>query len=113
MPSYVGSGGITLSGCAKVRVTEAVTIKFPINGTFYNCAAARRGCLEAITIKRYHIVKNKASFNNTIVMYIDTLNGLWNEEDICTKAEAVAAALAQCNRKIELLAAAKRACLID
>lgn len=59
-------------------------------------AAQNKGKLEPVVIKKYKLL-----FNPKDVLYTDTLNGLWNEDHLCSKSEAVSLAIAY-NEKMAL-----------
>lgn len=110
---HTSGGGIKLGGCGAVRVADAIVIKFPIGGIFYNCKAARRGCIEAICVKSYKMTNSLKTGGLLVVIYVDTLNGLWNEDELCTKTQAVAAAEAYYTKQLAAIAFSLSQCPIS
>jgi len=49
--------------------------------SFYSLIKANRGILEKVVIKSQKLIKSKKTYNRFVVLYTDTLNGLWNESD--------------------------------
>ena len=84
--------------------------RFPIGGIFYNCKAARRGCLEAICIKKYKVYSGIKTGGAIRLMYVDTLNGLWNEDELCSKTQAIDSAKLFFDWQLTQIAAAIRKC---
>jgi hypothetical protein len=87
---YVGSGGVNVGGCATVKKTVFEVVKFAEGSTVFNVHAARRGKIETITIKYVRLINNKKTLGQTIHLYVDTLNGLWNENELVVEEDAQA-----------------------
>lgn len=85
---YVGSGGVKVGGCAKVTKTIFEFYKFGEGSTVFNIHKAEKGILEAITIKYIKLINSKKTLGKTVHLYVDTLNGLWNENELVDEAEA-------------------------
>lgn len=85
--NYIGTGGLTLSGCADFSITEKFFVTFGVGSIVYNCRkATQKGQLEKIAIK-------KVIINSTQETYIDTFNAIWDATELCTHEEALAAAI--------------------
>jgi hypothetical protein len=93
--SYVGGGSAHPEGAAPFGVEFFYTIRFAVGSTAYVCrAASRRGRLEPVVIKKFKLLANPSD-----VLYTDTLNGLWNEDELCTHGEAIQRAIAYYERQ--------------
>lgn len=101
--SYQMSGTINMSGCSPARKAVAVFIKYAIGTIVYNIHAAKKGILEKLAIKKYHIVQNKKTYGQAVVMYVDTLNGMWNESDLCLYNVAQSTALSYLQAKLDAI----------
>jgi hypothetical protein len=99
--SYVGSGGVRLLGCAAASAVPALDAKWALGTVLYNCAAARRGCLERVVLKRYRVFENFRTIR-AVVLYVDTNNWWWNEDELCTRDSALAAVAAYDARQAEI-----------
>jgi hypothetical protein len=85
----VGSGGITIRGCAATECLRRVVTQFNEGDVLFNVAKARRGILEKVVIKRVRRVTSSGSGAQRVALYEDTLNGLWNEYDLVVYEQAV------------------------
>jgi hypothetical protein len=92
MFEYTSGGGIGLGGCGGRRVTLYRHFRFGPGDTVYLCYRAIRGVLERVTIKRINIVQNERTAGQIIPLYVDTYNSIYNEDDLCTEAQAIAKA---------------------
>lgn len=92
MAVYIGTGGIRAAGCANARRRIKYILKFAEGSTAYLCYKAKKGVLESVVIKRVRLVSNSRTFNKVVPIYTDTLNAIFNEEELCTGDEALAAA---------------------
>ena len=99
---YCATGGITIEGCAPVERAECLVYRFPVGCVVYRCdKACSQGKLEAICIKSVRIIQNQPSPwgcfpppERKVVLYTDTFNTIWEEEELCTKEEAIDCAMA-------------------
>ncbi len=88
--SYQGNGSIKTGGCSAYDLSQNHPVKFSHGSIVYNCwQATHKGVLEKLAIKSYRIV-----FGHDNVLYKDTFNRLWNEDDLCYQQEAIALAIA-------------------
>jgi hypothetical protein len=83
------SEGIEIAGCGISRPTIYEVFRFAPGTTVFNCYKASRGVLERLTIKRIDLLKNRRTYNRYVPLYVDTLNSLYNEDELCTETEAV------------------------
>lgn len=90
-------GTIVISSCFQYYYTYNVTYRYAEGSCVYNCLNSIKGKLEKICIKKVRI-------NSDIVIYQDTFNGFWNENDLCTHSEALANAIAYWEAKQAALA---------
>lgn len=86
MLHYIGSGGIKISGCAIANKVVYVSHKWEVNSILYIRHKAVKGVLERVAIKR--VILNSVA-NQIVPIYQDTLNSLWNEDDLLTEAHAI------------------------
>lgn len=84
----IGNGGAVPKGCAEVSVDEYVAALYDTGDVVYNIHKARKGIYERVVIKRQKLVNTTATGGIIVVTYVDTLNGLWNEDDLVLLAEA-------------------------
>ncbi len=93
--------GIRIGGCASTRFVRNYVHKFSVNENCYFCSTARRrGILEKVTIRE---VMDKFVMGNVMspaIMYMDTNNAYYNENELCTRDEAIA--LADAHRAAKL-----------
>ena len=73
---------------------QEYTIKYPPQSIVYAIHIAKLGRLESIFIARFAINQP-----NGPVLYFDNTNRVWQEDQLCSKAEAVAFAIAY-NQKL-------------
>jgi hypothetical protein len=89
---YTMSGGISMGGCAVTTSTQCITFKYAEGSLLYICEKADQGKLEAVKIKRVDLISHDLTYGQIVPIYIDTLNGRWEEYELCTQQEAVDAA---------------------
>lgn len=83
------NGGSTVSGCALITYCKVYITAFGPGDIVYNINKAKRGIIEKIVIKNQKII-NKSKTNGLFeVMYIDTLNALWNEWELISHSQAI------------------------
>lgn len=80
------------SGCATGTSKVRVTYKFAIGSILFSCAKARKGIIEVVAIKDVRLLNSKSTYSQWVALYIDSFNGLWNEDELCTEIEARQAA---------------------
>lgn len=91
MYEYEASGYVIIRGCAKAAVKNTYNILFENGSKAFIKAKAFRGILEYIFIKNY-ILKQENSSRNGIqpfVVYKDTFNRIWMEEELLFQDEAL------------------------
>lgn len=90
MFNYTSNGQVILfGGCAAIQKIKNVIYKFAEGSIAFDCMKSRKGILEKIAIKKVLISAGKKTLGQKIIVYMDTYNSLYNEEDLCTKEEAV------------------------
>lgn len=106
MPTVQGVG--TASGdsfaCAIITKTTTITYRFEKGSVVYPTAKARKGIMEPISIKDVRLISNNNTFKQVVVMYLDTLNGLWNENELSEEGDAKDLAIAYLERIKQLIA---------
>ncbi|MCO6459277.1 MAG: hypothetical protein J5I93_28540 [Pirellulaceae bacterium] len=85
----ISSGGIAVGGCVLVEKLYQIVTNFGIGDTLYSSAKARKGKLEKVVIKVVRIVSSRKTFGKHVALYMDTLNGLWNEDELVPYDRAV------------------------
>jgi hypothetical protein len=76
------SGGIKLAGCIVEEFFKNYNTLYGPGDVVYSLIKANRGVLEKVIIKSQKLIKSKKTYNRFVVLYTDTLNGLWNESDL-------------------------------
>jgi len=91
MYEYESSGTIIVRGCSKFKVTGAYPILFQTGSKAFVKAKALRGILEFIFIKTYHLNQSSSSRNgiSPVLVYKDTFNRAWVEEELIIQDEAL------------------------
>ena len=97
----VGSGGLSASGCVVVFERHVFITAFGAGDIVYNVAKARRGILEKLVIKLVRPVNSRRAIRRNQVIYQDTFNGLWNEDDLVPYRTALVLAEAYWQRVLD------------
>lgn len=98
--AYIGSGTIVISGCAVYKATTCLKYKFKEGSKAFICEKARKkGILELIYIKK--VLFNTTKYGSYVIVYVDTLNGKWLEDELCTETEAISIATNYWERRLE------------
>ncbi len=100
--TYIASGSISVGGCSVATWAEAVVALYAVNDVVYLKYKARKGVLERVCIKaliygKYNYVtdvygKDLCRLCNFAPTYQDNLNSLYNEDELCDEATALALA---------------------
>lgn len=85
---YIGTGGAITSGCATTSYLVYNKYKWIVNSILYIKHKAAKGVLERIAIKRVILNRGPKTGGQLVPIYQDTLNSLWNEEDLILESEA-------------------------
>lgn len=85
---YTGSGTIIVEGCTCPKKEIYLYYKWPENSIAYLKYKAEKGIMERVAIKKVIINKNYATKLAEVVLYQDTMNSLYNENDLITEEEA-------------------------
>lgn len=83
--SYVSDGGLESFGCAMIEKSIFAYYKLGERSIVYLRHKAIKGCIEKVAIKRV-VINNKVG--RYIPIYIDTLNSMYNEDELITEEEA-------------------------
>jgi hypothetical protein len=94
---FTGSGTVIMGGCATVSRTECELFRYEIGSVVYICEkASQKGKLEAICIKSVRVLLGKPSPWGCFpppepknVLYTDTYNTIWEQDELCTHREAL------------------------
>lgn len=92
--TYDGDGAVAVGGCANFDKYVYVEYKWALNSLLFSKAKARRGIMELIAIKRVFFNNGTKTQRQSVKIYQDTHNGLWNENDLLTEEEARTLAIA-------------------
>jgi hypothetical protein len=98
-------GSIGTTGCTSICKAKYILYKFLEGSVVYICEEAQKGILETITIKK--VLLNGPRHK---VIYVDTYNAIWEENELCDEAVAVAAAEDYLIRRLALIDAALNKC---
>lgn len=88
--TYYGGGQVLTSGFARCREQRLIYYKFARETVAYLRYKAEKGVLEPIMIDKVYLGDNTYTKYQPNVMYRDKLNCLFNERELCTRAEAQA-----------------------
>ena len=80
--TYNSVGGVELFGCSDYIAKQFRYFNFAIGSIVFSAAKARKGIYEKIAIKEVLFPKPQ------INLYVDTYNGLWNENELVVYSEA-------------------------
>lgn len=85
MYSYLSSGSINIAGCSRIEKKIFVLYKWGERSIVCFKPKAIKGIIEKIAVKRVVLNYIKGQFRP---IYIDTLNSLYNEEELIGEYEA-------------------------
>lgn len=90
MYEYEFNGMINCGGCSLVKVTNKYFILFENGSKAFIKNKAKKGILEFIFIKNSYVNENFSSRNGMelLIIYQDTLNRIWAEEELVFENEA-------------------------
>jgi len=69
------------AACGFSNTAYAISYLYSIGSILYSCPNARKGKLESVAIKK---ILPRSGY----VLYVDTFNRIWNENDLCEEANA-------------------------
>lgn len=93
--------GLKLKGCAAIKVESYYPFKYAKGSTVYSCQTARKkGKLEKVTVKRVYL---HLKGGVPVIMYLDTTNELWMENELCTHQEVLDLATKYLEHEIYLI----------
>ncbi len=79
--------------CGIGITARVVSYRYQPGSIVYICnKAIREGVLEAVCIKNVKIIRNEVTIV-PFILYRDTFNRLWNEEELCNETDARNAAI--------------------
>jgi hypothetical protein len=81
------SGGIKLNSCFSIVHFRYIVSKYFPRDILYNIHAAKKGKLEKVVLKERLFSRNKKTVRINVI-YKDTLNGLWDENELISYDEA-------------------------
>jgi len=85
MPSFTSSGTISVFGCARVEKEIYVLYRWGERSVVYVKPKAIKGILEKIAVKK--VIMN-LKFGQYKPIYMDTMNSLYNEDELISETEA-------------------------
>jgi hypothetical protein len=97
---YIGSGSVKTKGCADTSRHVFITYNWSENSILFVKKKAMKGILEKIAIKR--VILNVKNGFSVIPIYQDTLNSLWNENDLLIEQDARDFAIAYWEQQREI-----------
>ena len=86
--------GGKVSGCATITYIKVYTTLYAAGDIVFNVDKANQGVLEKVVIKKQKVINSNKTGGQFRVMYVDTLNALWNEWDLVSHAQAIEVAKA-------------------
>lgn len=93
---HTSSGKISIGGCSAYIFYKLFYIKYKVGSIVYSRPKASKGIIEKIVIKKIRLFPEQENSLNTVYkicnfppLYIDTLNGYHNEEDLVGSEDAV------------------------
>jgi hypothetical protein len=87
--NQISSGGIVLAGCPVVSYSKTFVTKFAPCEIAFSRKHALKGKLEKIVIKKHKVSNMLKTGGIFHIMYVDTWNGLWNEDELVSHQEAI------------------------
>ena len=88
--TYQMSGSMSFTGCFKSRLSSInYPVRFAEGSIAYRCDKAQKGILEPIWIKHTSI---RRSSRGMVIMYIDNMNAIYAEYELCSQGQAKLAA---------------------
>lgn len=106
--AVAASGGVKVSGCPLVDELFLFVTPFGPGDTAYRVDKARFGILEKVVIRYIKAVSSLHLGPPNAVLYQDTFNALWDEDDLVTYEAAVALADAYLSKAAALIRAANK-----
>jgi len=85
----IGSGGVVGSSCANYTHAHYIVTAYGPGDILYNVNKARKGVLEKVVIKKPQVTQSAKTYGLAIAIYIDTLNAMWNEDDLVPYTSAI------------------------
>jgi hypothetical protein len=95
--NYDGQGRVRIAGCAGLGIKDNYETQFQVGSKAYIKRRAELGIVEPVFIKRINRVYPRPILYRGVVPqinYVDTLNRVWVEDELCAEATAVEAAKA-------------------
>jgi hypothetical protein len=87
--SYTGSGVVRTGGCADTKAIKFITVSFRVGDRAFIATSARRGYLEPVFIKEVIAIRSEKTFNQYLVKYKDTFNGIHFDGDLFDEYNAL------------------------
>tara|TARA_Y100000034_G_scaffold28650_1_gene34459 strand:+ start:380 stop:718 length:339 start_codon:yes stop_codon:yes gene_type:complete len=85
-----GSGGAIAAGCPVIVFLDNLNTLYAVGDIlYYKQKAQFQGVLEKVVIKKQRAIRSITTQGKIEVTYVDTLNALWNEDELVFHAEAV------------------------
>lgn len=97
------NGGAIPGGCAIVKYVDVILTTFGPGDVLYSVHKARKGVMEKIVIKKPRLANLERTQGYPVILYVDTLNGLWNEDELIPFNEAQELAIEYWNSVIAYL----------
>jgi hypothetical protein len=90
MFEYEPTGRIRVVGCAGVKIKKNFLALFTVGSRVYIRKSARIGELKSVVIKRFakSLADSLDKYSNPIVMYTDTFNRVWAENELLSEENA-------------------------
>ena len=110
MPSYTASGGLKVGICSKYWMTKNYPYKWRPGDVLFSKQKALVGQFEKVAIKDVRIIMNQSTTGKLFFIYVDSLNSLWNENDLVQEYDALLMAKMYYEKKIAETVSASYCC---
>lgn len=107
---YNASGFINIYGCSEIERRINVNYKWGERSVVYVKPKAIQGIFEKVAIKKVFMNNFKGNLNPYAPIYQDTLNSLYNEDELISEFEAISLVQDYIDKRKVLIADYKNKC---
>ena len=97
----VPDGGVAVGGCVEAWHVLTFTYEFAENDAAFYKRKAENGILKEVVIKEVQIGQDQ--YNKDFIVYKDTWNAIWNENELIPEQEAINTAISYYETQITQL----------
>jgi hypothetical protein len=80
---------INIRGCAATSATRYFYYNFSVGSVVYFVPKAKKGVLEPHTVKEVEPFMRNGNYMHFKFLYRDTFNAIFNEDELCSEADAI------------------------